>query len=294
MKNTGIRVLSSGPPFQNLSSKLQVNHLRDKFKEGYFSCSTYSNSIPKFGDHSEYLKQTYPKNFIPDHARQDILPVQPTDIKGIDSAAYRHIQRGKLIKKLPRLAGNRFFSLHFFPEQHYISLARKSNIAYTFTNRGGFKLNNSTLQSNLERYRGQYQNLTYFQEDLFPLSIATCRSKYRKLIKRALFNSVKRCIKDHSQYNLVSGVFYFRLSVVPVTEDDKREIQEETNKSLYRLLNDNELRKTTLSISREHNKEFRKGQFLLKDVRRYNTLGAENVPGYYPKLPFLGNKEKLA
>lgn len=246
-----------------------------------------------FRNYKEFARRRYSKEYYPSYIR-NILPENPTDIKGVDQAVYKHVHRKQILKKLPTLLSSKFFALKFFPELHHVSLARKSNIAYTFTNRGGFNLNDPLLAKSLTEYKGKYKKLAFFQEKLCPLDTAVGRAKYRKFIKRSLFQSLHKFVKTSRDLDQVRGVFFFRFSIVPATESDKQQIMKDLDLALNILLKpDLKYNLQLLGVVKEQNKAFKNGQLLVKEVKMYNTIGAKNVPGYYPKLPFINNLKKL-
>lgn len=246
-----------------------------------------------FGGFRDFIRKRYVEEYPPAHIRND-LPQKPTDIKGVDQAVYKHINRKQMLKKMPTLWSNKFFTLKFFPELHHISLARKSNIAYTFTNRGGFNLNDPVLEKALGGYKGKYKKYTFFQENLCPLDTAVGRAKYRKFIKRSLFSSLHKYIKEESELELVKGVFFFRFSIAPATDADKLQVMTDLDLAIKMLLNPGlDFKLKVLRTVKDQNKAFRNGEVLVREISFYNTIGAKNVPGYYPKLPYLKDTKKL-
>ncbi|CUM48709.1 unnamed protein product [Debaryomyces tyrocola] len=240
-----------------------------------------------------FVKHRYNEEYPPTHIR-NCLPEKPTDIKGVDQVVYKHVQRKQILRKLPTLMSSKFFTLKFFPDLHHISLARKSNIAYTFTNRGGFNLNDPVLAKSLTEYKGKYKKLAFFQEKLCPLDTAVGRAKYRKFIKRSLFESLHKYVKSAEDLDQVRGVFFFRFTIVPATESDRQQVMTDLDLALNVLLKSNlNYKLQLLSVVKEQNKAFRNGQVLVKEVKMYNTIGARNVPGYYSKLPYIDNLKKL-
>lgn len=71
----------------------------------------------------------------PVHTQLNKLPRSSTDIKGIDQMAHKIMNRR--LNKNPTLVKNIHFQLKFYPADSVIGMARKSNIAYTFTNSSG-------------------------------------------------------------------------------------------------------------------------------------------------------------
>jgi hypothetical protein len=246
-----------------------------------------------FKNCKEFVKYRYNEEYPPSHIR-NCLPEKPTDIKGVDQVVYKHVHRKQMIRKLPTLLSSKFFTLKFFPDLHHVSLARKSNIAYTFTNRGGFNLNDPLLAKSLTEYKGKYKKLAFFQEKLCPLDTAVGRAKYRKFIKRSLFESLHKYVKLPKDLDQVRGVFFFRFTIVPATESDKQQVMTDLDLALNVLLKSNlNYKLQLLNVVKEQNKAFRNGQVLVKEVKMYNTIGARNVPGYYSKLPYIDDMKKL-
>lgn len=271
-------------PVCSLTQKIQPNKFIGKTAQPY---------QVEFRSYKDFLKDRYKKEYPPNHIR-DILPLKPTDIKGVDQAVYKHVHRKQMLKKMPTLLSSKFFTLKFFPDLHHVSLARKSNIAYTFTNRGGFNLNDPLLATALTEYKGKYKKLGFFQETLCPLDTAVCRVKYRKFIKRSLFLSLHKHVKIPQDLEQVRGVFFFRFTIVPATEDDRKQVIADLDQAVNILLRPSLNFKLKLwSIVKDQNKTFRNGEILVKEVNMYNTIGARNVPGYYSKLPYINNSKKL-
>lgn len=246
-----------------------------------------------FKNCKEFVKHRYNEEYPPSHIR-NCLPEKPTDIKGVDQVVYKHVHRKQILKKLPTLLSGKFFTLKFFPDLHHVSLARKSNIAYTFTNRGGYNLNDPLLAKSLIEYKGKYKKLAFFQEKLCPLDTAVGRAKYRKFVKRSLFESLHKYVKSPKNLDQVRGVFFFRFTIVPATESDKQQVMTDLDLALNVLLKSNLSYKLQLmNVVKEQNKAFKNGQLLVKEVKMYNTIGAKNVPGYYSKLPYIDNIKNL-
>lgn len=237
-----------------------------------------------FKDHNDFIKKMYSRP--PIHTIEESLPNTATDIKGVDSAVYGHMQKKQILKKLPPLVNNKYFLLKFLPHQHYLALARKSNIAYTFTNRGGYKLNNLLLDKALANYNGKYKTLSFFQENLFPLNTAVNRAKYRKFVKRLLFEAVIDNA-DIKTVSLVSGIFSFRFMTVPISEEDRHSVKNALDGAVKTVLHNKKFRDKLFQVVNLQNSNTKNIDQLLAEVSKYNTIGAKNVPGYYPKLPFL-------
>lgn len=210
------------------------------------------------------------------------LPEQTTDIKGVDPEVYKHVNRRQMYKQLPTLASNAFFTLKFIPASHHISLARKSTIAYMFTNKGGPLFNDDAYTKLFNNYNGKYRKDTYFGERKFPMDTAINRQRFRKLIKQTLFNAITTITKPED-ISKVSGVFMFRFGKVPFTDNDKAEVKNYMTTAVTSLFR-NELQKRLENISREHESQ---ASQLFPKLTVNNTFGHKNVPGYVPKYPFL-------
>ncbi|ODV77501.1 uncharacterized protein CANTADRAFT_33433, partial [Suhomyces tanzawaensis NRRL Y-17324] len=164
------------------------------------------------------------------------LPQRPTDIKGVDEAVYLHLRKPKVSRTMPRVFRNEYFSLRFFPQDHHVSRFRKSNVAYTFSNRGGYKLNDKILEESLNKYKGKYRSLNYFRENLQPLHTAFGRTTYRKFIKKCLFNSLHKHTKTQLDFEKVSGVFRFMFNLVPGTSEERQIIKQDMDRCIQRVL----------------------------------------------------------
>ncbi|ABN67692.2 predicted protein, partial [Scheffersomyces stipitis CBS 6054] len=181
------------------------------------------------------------------------LPHFPEDIKGVDENAYSLLYKNKVQKPMPVLMSNEFFSLIFFPSDHFVSSYRKSNISYTFTNYGPSKLNSQVLEKAINSYKGKYRSTTFFQENLQPFTTAVGRSNNRKLMKRCLFNALCDQVKTQDQLVSVSGIFRFRFLSVPVTDKDKSKVQRDISNSVNRILEDRMYRSLLSSGTKKSN-----------------------------------------
>lgn len=281
-----------------LSSKMIAkpkmnNPTNQKVAPNSFICTSFKPEEVNFKNYKDFINRRYKEEFPPSHIR-NLLPQQPTDIKGVDQAVYRYVQKKQMYKKIPTLLSNRFFQLKYFPCLHHVSLARKSNISYTFTNKGGFNLNDPGLAKAVSEYKGTYKKLEFFLIKLCPLDTAVGRAKYRKFVKRSLFKSLQRHVKLPEDLKEVAGVFFFRFTIVPATDKEKIQATEEIDQAVKSLLNARlSFKVRLLTVVKEQNKAFKNGELLLNDVRRFNTIGAKNVPGYFPKLPYIDDFNKL-
>lgn len=220
------------------------------------------------------------------HINTKKLPKKPTDIRGLDTAAFSHVGRKQMYKNMPHLLRNQFFSLKFFPSSHHLSLARKSNVAYTFSNRGGNVLNDADLQSAFSKYKGEYRKMPFFLTLPTPRDSAVHRGKYRKAVKTCLFESLHRIVLA-KEVKMVGGIFFFRFHNSPATAEDYERIRNDLDLAVATLVRDTAFQKLLRKIVQKQNQDFNNGERLLKEVRPENTLGAKRVPGYYPKLPYL-------
>lgn len=225
---------------------------------------------------------------VPTYARYR-LPTAPTDIKGVDPEVYLHMNRKQMAKELPKLASNRFFNLIFFPESHHIALVRKSTIAYMFSNKGGTLFNDGEYARLFTTYNGKYKKDSYFSTRKFPMDSAIERQRFRRLVKSDLYEAILRHT-ENEDINIVAGVFCFRFGLVPVTQEDHLQIKLAIRKAVLSLF-DRKLQEQLKSISRKHQ---HMAAQLLRNITVHNTMGEENVPGYYPKYPFLKNDYRAA
>lgn len=221
------------------------------------------------------------------HFTKKALPEKPTDIKGVDSAAYQLMNDKSAIKNFPVLSRNRFFTLRFVDLKNDLSLGRKSNIAYTFTNYAVALLNDPKLGNKFKSYKGAFKNLPFFQTQPQPMGTAVARSKYRKLVKRTLHDALHRLVPNQElDIAKVSGVYLFRFTAVPVTEIDMQEVKSEIEKAIKKLyLNANYSKQSDEATKGPKQTGLRTK--LLQHARKENTLDAHKVPGFVPKLPYL-------
>lgn len=232
---------------------------------------------------SEEFVSNYKKKWPPSYARNE-LPKEHTDIRGLDSVAYAHAKR-IVFKKIPNLLMNHFFDLKFVPLLHYICTFRKSNTAYTFTNRGGSLLNDPELEKLCTRYRGRYRNLSFFLEKHFPLDSAVIRSKYRKFVKRTLFQVLHEL--SPQDINLVKGIFCFHFKIFPATKKDKLLAKTYVYNAVKQLIEKNDGAYTLRIVAavKQQNAAHRKNPTLVKEVRKANYFDGD-YNRFYPKLPF--------
>lgn len=222
------------------------------------------------------------------HITDKALPQKPTDIKGVDAAAYTHMQRKQLLRNIPVLMQNKFFVLKFVDALHHLSLVRKSNIAYTFSNFGTPVLNDKTLEAAFKKYKGKYRQLNFFQSLPLATDTATERILYRKRVKRGLFQALHKNLPHAAAGDIrkVSGIFLFRFVTCPATHEDYLVLERDLDLAVNKILTHKAYVTNLANITDQQNKAFKNGKFLKQDVTVENTLGAENVPGYFPKLPF--------
>lgn len=201
------------------------------------------------------------------------FPKLAIDIRGVDTFVHRYIY-GKLWRP-PTAWRCRFFSLRFFPESHNVCAARKSRVAYTFTNFGGVVLNDAALLTLFKQYSGKYRSHSFFQTQPIPRSKASDRIKYRKLLKRFLFEAVEK--------KNMGGVFAFRLDVSPATRQDYAELREEVHKAVLNVASRPFQQRLELSVAEQNR------LFSLEQVRAGVTRSNALVDPRYStdKLPFL-------
>lgn len=221
------------------------------------------------------------------HITNQCLPTTHLDIKGVDSAAYVMLNRRTSLKTFPKLMQNRFFSLRYIPLNHFLASARKSNIAYTFTNSQVDILNSPQLASQFKTYKGSYKSLPYFQTLPAPMSTAFARTKYRKLVKKALHEALHTVVPNNEKgVARVSGVYMFKFSAVPTTKEEIQSIRDNLVKAITKVYGDETFRQS-LQLSVGSLMKSGDKKTLLKSILRENTIDAHEVPGYIPKLPFL-------
>lgn len=226
------------------------------------------------------------------HINQRILPAAPTDIKGVDTAAYFMISRAISHKSAPRVIQNRFFLLKFLPKSHYLSLARKSNVAYTFSNFRISILNSSDLEACFSKYKGSYRNLDYFKTQPHPMGSAVARTKYRKFVKRELHKHLWDVVPNlESEIVKVSGIFCFRFTAVPTTEEELQLVSNDIRKAVNKVYCDNIYHQNLQRYVRLQDDRGGSSS-LTQNVQKENNIDANQVPGFYPKLPFLFSRKK--
>lgn len=250
---------------------------------------SWAQYTPQYNSHAHFFRTRYASR--PPHMLRR-LPLRATDILGLDSEAYAHVRSKNLPKAIPSPMKSRFFSLRFFPELHYISLFRKSTVSYTFTNRGTPDLNDTKLAQKMRSYSGKWRKHQFFNLSLLsPMDTAVGRSRYRKAVKRALF----RCLRKVPEKDVarMAGVFYFRFIIMPACEKDLVEMEADIEAAVKTVLSNKGFLEKLRTVTITQNRTANKGRLLMKTVQTSNTLWAEKVPGYYPKLPFLGDTKKL-
>ncbi|GEQ70907.1 hypothetical protein JCM33374_g4587 [Metschnikowia sp. JCM 33374] len=222
------------------------------------------------------------------HIRSDKLPQKATDIRGIDAAGHQVFSRKQVFGKIPKLSASKYFSVTFIPANHVIGSLRKSNIAYTFTNYGGHNLNDQTLQKCFTEYRGKYKSLGFFKTIHSPMGTAVSRCKLRRLVKEALFKALHEVIPNTpTEVAKVAGIFHFKFQRYPAGRE-KQALRADINNAVVRLYTNTTLSSTLASVSKQSNRDYRNVRMLVRDIRPENAIGADSTPGYYPKLPFLG------
>lgn len=249
----------------------------------------YINFMPKIKLHPVTKKPAVPWQKLP-HVRTDKLPLNATDILGVDTAAHLIFPRKAVFGKIPVLFKSKFFVLTFIPHMHVISTLRKSNVAYTFTNYGCAMLNDQNLHDNFKKYRGKYQALLFFQEIHSPMGSAVARSKFRKYVKRALYMALHKAVPNTPEsVDKISGIFHFKFLTYP-TYDARAELKTDMRLAITKLYTDDKFQRSLASISRQQNSTFPNIWKLVRDVKTENIVGADTTPGYCPKLPFLDSR----
>ncbi|KAF3990233.1 hypothetical protein FT663_03277 [Candidozyma haemuli var. vulneris] len=228
------------------------------------------------------------------HITNKKLPKEPTDIKGVDHAAYSHIERKQMYKKTPTVVHNAFFRLKYYPYYHHLSLVRKSNIAYTFSNIGGFPLNDRQLYEGFKSYKGPYSRNQYFKTTPHPKDTAVARAKFRKAVKKALFNALHEIVPETPKdIELVSGIWFFKFDASPRTEEDYNLITKDLAIAVKKVYKDQQFREQINQLSHLHNRNGTDRR-LIRDAHLEVRPGSSYVPGYYPKLPFIKTTSLLA
>lgn len=218
------------------------------------------------------------------HITQKSLPLKPTDIRGVDTLTYYQISRMIFSKSVPTLNKNRFFMLKFFPFDHHFSFSRKSNVAYTFSNRQVGLLNDRVLMDRFSKYKGKYKRLGFFNTQPLPLGTSVARTKYRKLVKRELHKSLWDVVPNVPQeLAKVSGVFAFLFLAVPTVESELQKVSLEVRRAVETLYGNEEFNRSIREmVQRQTFPRIPLGTFQLE-----NHIDARKVPCYYPKLPYL-------
>lgn len=248
-------------------------------------------SLGKVANNAELTKALQPWENR-SHITNKSLPALPTDIKGVDSALYPQLRKKLLLRNLPLLAQTKFFTLKFVDTLHHLSLVRKSNIAYTFSNHGAPILNDVKLEQAFKKYNGKYRKLEFFKTLPEATETAAQRIKYRKRVKRSLFSALHQVVEEGNaaQIKAVSGIFLFKFQTCPATLEDFVSIDKSLVAAVDKILHNSSFQDSLLQVTKQQNKEFSDGKQLLSQASMENSLGAANVPGYYPKLPFAGTK----
>lgn len=199
------------------------------------------------------------------------------------------MQRKQLLKNLPSLMQNKFFSLKFVGTDHHLCLVRKSNIAYTFTNFGTPVLNSQSLEKEFRDYKGKYRLLSFFQTSPLPSDTAAERIKYRRRVKTGLFEALHKNLPNVKIGDMkkVSGIYIFRFITCPATAEDFCVLRSDLEKAVSKVLTDKKYRNELSAITKKQNQIFRNGRNFWPEVAIENTLGASKVPGFVPKLPFV-------
>lgn len=182
---------------------------------------------------------------------------------------------------------NSFFTLKFFPALHHLSLVRKSNVAYTFTNYGGPVLNDSQLLAEFAKYSGKYRNLNFFKSLPVAFGTASQRIKNRKLIKRSLFEALHNQVPSTPDaVRKISGIWFFKFNAAVATEKDIHTVKKSLALAVRKIYSNASFANEVARITEQQNQDKRAIKQLLREIRPENTLGAARVIGYYPKLPY--------
>lgn len=244
----------------------------------------FSNYHLKYKDHQSFYKLQEPIK--PNNSHGEI-PLLPSYIKGVDEGAYLMLLT---LYKFPTIAQGKFFALRFFPTQHYMSLFRKSNIAYTFSQKGGFKLNDAKLEKKFDQYRGKYHNHPFFARTIKPLDTAFNRHRYRWYVRGVLHDTIRDLVPQ-DQVHSVEGIFQFQFGVVPTCPEDRLEIRRLIKDGVLKVLNNKAYQRKLLSVCKQQNKprliKQLKQQVLATNKR---DLSVESVA---KKLPFLNDEKYL-
>lgn len=219
---------------------------------------------------------------VPDYA-QRILPPLPTDIKGVHQSLYHTLRNAELSKAYPILGENRYFALRFYPAYNVVSQVRKSTVAYMFTNKGGTMFNDENYAKKMKAYKGKYRKENYFEEKHLPLGGACTRQKYRRFLKAELHHALHKYYKNN-EIGIWAGIYYFRLKIVPRSEQHEAEVRELIETAIQLLREDK-----TVSPLRSAAKRWTSMKRSVLEPAQKVPLGAQNVPGYYPELPFADN-----
>jgi hypothetical protein len=148
------------------------------------------------------------------------------------------------------------------------------------------------LDSSLTSYKGKYDKEPWFQTRMFPLETAFGRTRYRKLVKRLLFESLHKLIKTEEQIDLVQGIFQFQFTIVPESEKDIIAARTAIEKGIRIVLTDKSFRQSLMKETKLSNKSVLVPK-LKKQVQLYNSIGETKRLGYLPKLPFLDDTRYL-
>lgn len=274
------KVLCKGPSL--LNNRLATSMLSDTPLAMKPSTSitswTKSSVLPmrsRFENHKEWLdKWRKPAN-----TDRETLPEKKEDIKGVHSVTYNHLYR---IKQPPVLYQDQFLSITFFPVEHHISLARKSNVALMFTLKGGIKLNDRSSEDSLRKYSGKYQGHSFLQQARLPLDSACRRSKYRKYVRKFMVDAINR-LKHHKKIGNVAGVYYFRFKLFPTSGSDLRLLKLGVYSAFQRVLDDVVYNRKLLEHCLVVNGL--KFQDMLRTCQKQKLSRSDLIPGV-PKFPF--------
>jgi hypothetical protein len=210
------------------------------------------------------------------------------EIRGLDQSAYMSLYSNN---KIPTIAQTKFFLLRFFPKQHYLSLFRKSNIAYTFTNKGGYKLNNPELENAIDAYKGKYRNNSMFSKNIRPLDTAFGRYRYRRYVRRILCNTIQETV-PFNKIHTVEGIFQFQFRIVPTNPKDRQEIRNSIKHAISTVTHNRKFQNKLLITCKKLNNPKRIKQLkftIISTVKNDLTVDSVNA-----KLPFINDENDLA
>lgn len=222
---------------------------------------TENKFVPlKYKSPSEYYKKYTKPRY-----HENTIPKDASEIKGIDSMAYKWFYKNKMQFTMPKIYKDPFIEVTLYPDYHFISGARKSNVAIASFNTAVPIQNDSEIEKGILQYKGQYKNNRFFQERRNPFDTAVGRSKFRKMFKQWLVDAIQDKPIDKFR-----GVYFVKVYKIPESEQDKQIVSEG-------------LKKMKLPPKlQEISKRF-KGKI---DSKPYNTYNEWVLPLSQVKTPF--------